>query len=110
MKKTLFLSAAALLSLSNSGHFAAKPVPGKIRGALVKNIDEPGHSPYPYPVAEGSLTAERCQVNFPPVPAGKRLVVEGMRIVAYIPVATVYNPNIEGYFESGTTPYALLDG
>ena len=59
-----------------------------IRAVLVKNIDEPGRSPYQGYVGFSSISTNNdyfctpnglsCSLYFPPVPAGKRLVVESL--------------------------------
>lgn len=87
MKKRLLLGAAALALLSALGHFGAKPLLAQIRAAWVKNIDEPGRSPY-QSSSLGTSKYTTCDVAFSPVPAGKRLVVESLSVLADIPVAT----------------------
>jgi hypothetical protein len=130
MKKRVLLGAAAIAFLSALGHFGAKPLLAQIRAAFVKNIDEPGRSPYQVR-ASGGTSTHFCQVVFPPVPAGKRLVIDTLNVLADIPVATnrglgqfspdgavvldfsfssagasywVANLNARAYAESGSTP------
>jgi hypothetical protein len=84
MKNTLLISAAVLAALSTLGHFAARPLLAEIRAALVRNIDEPGRSPYQSAVLNGAFTPDTCFVEFAPVPPNKRLVVE--HVSAYVAV------------------------
>lgn len=87
MRNKFIMSAVALALVGVLGHFGAKPLMAQIRAALVRNIDEPGRSPYQVR-AVGVSSNTSCQVSFPPVPAGKRLVVDTLNVLADIPVAT----------------------
>jgi hypothetical protein len=78
MNRRMIAASAAILGLvAVTGHFAAKPLLAQIRAALVKNVDEPGRTPYQSsqhcsPVGVVLL----CSGDFTPVPAGKRLVIQ----------------------------------
>jgi hypothetical protein len=76
MKNRLLMGAAVLAFLSALAHFNAKPLLAQIRAALVRNVDEPGRSPYQSEVRNGPLTPNTCFLEFAPVPPNKRLVVE----------------------------------
>jgi hypothetical protein len=58
----------------------------QIRAALTKNVDEPGRLPYQAEVDFGGCSGGNsfCIVAFPPVPAGKRLVVEEVTALAFV--------------------------
>ena len=64
---------------------AAGTASAQTRAALVKNVDEPGRTPYQTmvdfdpnpPVCSGAI----CIIRFPAVPAGKRLVVEHVSVL-----------------------------
>ncbi len=78
MKHRLLTFAGALALLAVLGKYYATPLLGQVRAALVKNIDEKGRIAYQ---AGGSCAAAHpgsvgCTVTFPPVPLGKRLVIE----------------------------------
>ncbi|HXK01419.1 MAG TPA: hypothetical protein VMS37_03390 [Verrucomicrobiae bacterium] len=61
----------------------------QVRPALVKNTDEPGRLPYQNMLSfsggdTSCPTSTFCIVQFPAVPAGKRLVVEQITILAIV--------------------------
>ncbi|HLK19530.1 MAG TPA: hypothetical protein VKT81_11250 [Bryobacteraceae bacterium] len=94
-----------------------------VRAALVRNQDEPGRNPYSQ-FAE--CLGTECSLTFPPVPAGQRLVVTFVSIVAGDanggPLAftghgqdvrffttqnasvSIYNGPTVAYYEAGETP------
>lgn len=76
MKNTLLMAGAVLAAMAALAHFGAKPLLAEIRAALVRNIDEPGRSPYQSAALNGAFTEGTCLVEFAPVPPNKRLVVE----------------------------------
>jgi hypothetical protein len=89
LKKALGVLAVMAGILAAAGvvsSMIAEDAIAQIRAALVKNVDAPGRAPYQQmvPFAPGSFGAScpgafpwtACVVSFPPVPAGKRLVVE----------------------------------
>jgi hypothetical protein len=75
MKNKLLTFAGALALLATLGHFYAKPLLAQVRAALVQNVDDPGRIPYQGVRACFFQSNNFCTVNFPPVPAGKRLVI-----------------------------------
>jgi hypothetical protein len=79
VKNRLVTMAGALAILALLGKFYATPVMAQaLRAVLVKNLDEKGRSPYMQfqgRSCPGGGNAV-CDIVFPPVPAGKRLVVE----------------------------------
>jgi hypothetical protein len=84
-----------LVATAMLGAVGAAPAIAQTRSALVKNVDEPGRVPYQHAVDfQGSecTTPSFCIVEFPVVPAGKRLVVENITI--YVSVAGGGVPNL----------------
>jgi hypothetical protein len=75
MKNKLALGATLIL-LVTAGHFGAKPLLAQIRAALVKNIDEPGRTPYQSSQFCSTPGNTVCSADLTPVPAGKRLIVQ----------------------------------
>ena len=84
MKNRLFTLAGALALLAVVGKFYAVPVFAQVRAALTKNIDEKGRIPY---IQSGSTNCVNpfCFLNFPAVPAGKRLVLEYVNLTLNSP-------------------------
>jgi len=79
MKNRLVTIAGALALLAVLGRSYATPASAQwVKVALVKNVDEKGRAPYMQFQARSCPGggATECQVVFPPVPAGKRLVLE----------------------------------
>jgi hypothetical protein len=76
MMNKLLMGAAALALLGALGHFGAKPLLAQIRAALIKNIDEPGRTPYQSSQSCNTPGNTLCSADFTPVPAGKRLVIQ----------------------------------
>jgi hypothetical protein len=86
MTKRFGSLSAVLLLLAVLGKFYAKPLLAQVRAALVQNINEPGLNPYwsqlnilpdAAPGCSNPLgaTGGLCEIVFPKVPAGKRLVI-----------------------------------
>ncbi len=77
--RRLVVVASILLIVASIVTITRSDVVAQIRAALVKNVDQPGRTPYQQSVefdpASGSFTRFYL-VTFPAVPAGKRLVVE----------------------------------
>jgi len=97
--------AGALALLAVLGKFYAVPAIAQIKAALVKNVDEKGRAPYQQSAFVQCTVAGAglCDYYFPPVPAGKRLVVEHIS-------ANVYGPSgVNGIFlvVGGNTSFAL---
>jgi hypothetical protein len=100
MKNSLLMGAAILAVLSALAHFNAKPLLAQIRAALVKNIDEPGRSPY-QSVSHGTPgTPTFCVTEFAPIPPNKRLVVEHLSAYAVLTGGTSASAVIEGKFSA----------
>lgn len=76
MRNRSLFGAAALASLIALGQFGAKPLIAQIRAALVKNIDEPGRTPYQSSQSCSTPGNTVCGADMMPVPAGKRLVIQ----------------------------------
>jgi hypothetical protein len=123
-----FLAIAAVLTTS----YATPAVAQWMKVALVRNVDEKGRTPYmQFQALACSGESQVCQVVFPPVPPGTRLVVErvnasvnfaesGIRLMGLLvqqsilfalpaPSSAAPNPAIVNeaalvYYESGQTP------
>lgn len=82
-KQILALAAAGAMFSLTTGTAAAQ-----VRPAYMKNTDEPGRQPYQYTVAffpsGGGCSGSICSFAFPPVPLGKRLVIQHVSIFAYV--------------------------
>jgi len=135
VKNRLITMAGALALLVVVGKFYATPALAQVvRAALVKNVDEKGRSPYMQfqPRVCSRNSTKSCDVVFPPVPAGKRLVLEhlnaginfatsGVRFAGVLiaqdsglsvfptrpsgdPNLTIVNEPTLLYFEAGQTP------
>jgi hypothetical protein len=77
MKSRLFSLAGALALVAVLGKFYAQPLMAQVRAALVKNLDEKGRNPYIQHVFSScSGSSGLCDLIYPAVPAGKRLVIE----------------------------------
>jgi hypothetical protein len=85
MKNRLLTLAGVLALTAVLGKFYAVPVMAQVRAALIKNIDERGRNPYMQFGEIGCVNSGLCDLTFPPVPTGKRLVVEH--------VSGNFNPN-----------------
>ena len=132
MKRRLSGMAGALAALAVAGGLLAAPAQAQTPNpAPVKNVDEKGRSPY---MENQTLVCNQglvCELSFPPVPAGKRLVVQhvnagigiptgGVRLTALatqgntqflLPARSIsestlliVNEPVLGYFESGQAP------
>ena len=78
MKNRLLTFAGVLALLAVLGKFYATPLIAQVRAAVIKNIDEKGRNPYMQGAFAScfSGTSAFCDMNFPAVPANKRLVIE----------------------------------
>jgi hypothetical protein len=61
------------------------PLPVPVTGSAVvsgavKNVDEPGRNPYMITLSCAEATTNVCNVETPPVPAGKRLVLKHVNV------------------------------
>ena len=91
--RVLALMAGILAAAGVVSSMIAENAIAQIRAALVKNVDAPGRAPYQHMVsfAPGSFGATcpgafpwtACVVSFPPVPPGKRLVVEHVTMMLH---------------------------
>lgn len=132
IKRRLFSLVAAMALVAVLGKFYAVPAMAQTLSAmLVRNVDEKGRAPYMHygvRVCQGDAI---CDLYFPPVPAGKRLVVEHvnggvsfaantLRFTALVapqntqfllPARPITDPNLMivneavlAFFESGQSP------
>lgn len=81
-----------------------KPVLAEVRAALTKNIDEKGRVPYQQRVDCSGIGFSICYATIPPVPAGKRLVLEG--IYAQVFAGTSAAPLVS--LDNGTNDIAMF--
>src|SRR6266568_4230504 len=84
--KTLQL-AGVLALLAVIGKYYAVPAYAQARAALVQNRDEPGRNAYFQIGSCSQVTFSFCQVTFPAVPAGKRLVITHVSALNLMPAA-----------------------
>jgi len=77
MKNRLITLAGALALVAVLGKFYAVPAFAQVRAALVQDRDNKARSPFRTNVSCG-YAAGVCATDLPPVPAGKRLVIENI--------------------------------
>jgi hypothetical protein len=75
--KTYGLMAAgfALVGMMVGAFTAGPAIAQAVRAALVSNVDDPGRIPYQLGLDFLACNPGNCNVQFPPVPPGKRLVI-----------------------------------
>jgi hypothetical protein len=83
MKNRLLQFAGVLAILAVLGKFYAVPLIAQIRAALVKNVDEPGRSPYQQGT-QCSSSNGGCDAIFAAVPGNKRLVLQTVSAQAQV--------------------------
>lgn len=76
MKNRFMQIAGVLVLLAVLGKFYAVPLMAQVRAALVKNLDEPGRTPYQSTQSCNTLAGLFCSADLTAVPAGKRLVIQ----------------------------------
>lgn len=89
------VSLCALLACFAVALPAGNTALAQVRPAYVKNVDEPGRSPYQQMREFNPCANQSCLIAFDPVPAGKRLVVE--RLTMLLGVATTGQPNFVAF-------------
>lgn len=80
--RAILLAALAVLLIAGTAT-------AQVRPAYIKNVDEPGRLPYQQMVSFSEGAPDTCNpllcvISFNAVPAGKRLVVEHVTMLAYI--------------------------
>jgi len=75
MKHRLLRAAGAIALMAILGAFYAVPAKAQVHPMLIKNIDEPGRTPY-MDSADCFRNYWQCSNQLKAIPAGKRLVVE----------------------------------
>ncbi len=76
--RQLILAVATLAVLSVLAMFTAREAIAQVRAAIIKDVDEPGRTPYVQHVVlskPGNCGLNFCSGLLPVVPAGKRLVI-----------------------------------
>jgi hypothetical protein len=91
--RALAVMAGVLAAAGVVSSMIAEDAIAQIRAALVKNVDAPGRAPYQQMVTfapgvfgascPGAFPWTACVVTFPPVPPGKRLVVEHVTMMIH---------------------------
>jgi len=76
MKNKTLQLAGVLALVAVIGKFYAVPAYAQVRAALVQNRDEVGRNFYFVNASCSTVTFGYCQLDFPAVPAGKRLIVK----------------------------------
>ena len=74
MKKAIWVMARGLSTFALAALFSHS-VQAQTRAAIVKNVDEPGRAPYTQNAFANCGTVGLCDITFPAVPAGRRLVI-----------------------------------
>ena len=85
MKNRMMTLAGTLPLLAVLGNLSVPPLLAQVRPALVKNVDEPGRSPYQVLPVSSTDCGTYTYLNFPAVPSGKRLVITFASGVVYTP-------------------------
>ncbi len=112
MKNRMLQFAGMLALLAVLGKFYAVPAFAQIKAALVQVRDEPARNPYYQQGSCNSPTFQYCNVNFPAVPAGKRLVITHVSSLNLMPAANtitstdlrVLNGFIKAFFPVSALP------
>jgi hypothetical protein len=121
------------LTLGASNTYAQSP-----RVQVFRNIDEPALNPYQQTNDTSCSPGAGCEIDFPPVPSGKRLVIQsvsvgircgsnpsstrawlwesgsGSRVIHSLPVISQgdnnfsVNQTVQHYYEAGKSPEILL--
>ncbi len=81
MKNRLLMLAGALALLAVIGKFYAVPLYAQVRAAITQDRDAPARNPFQDHLWNHTGTSP-CQVIFGNVPAGKRLVIQQVSVLA----------------------------
>ena len=71
----------AALAIGLVAALSATAATAQVRPALVRSVDEPARVPYSYDLAPACVFLNSCEVDFPAVPAGKRLRITSVRLM-----------------------------
>ena len=71
----------AALAIGLIAALSATAATAQVRPALVRSVDEPARVPYAYDLAPICPFTNSCYVDFPSVPAGKRLRITSVRLM-----------------------------
>lgn len=132
IKRGFFSFAAAMVLVALFGKFYAVPAMAQaVSAMLIRNVDEKGRAPYMHYAVRVCQGDAICDLHFPAVPEGKRLVVEHvnggvsfaantLRFTALVapqntqfllPARRITDPNLMivneavlAFFESGQSP------
>ncbi len=122
-RRTLVAGTMCLLAIIATIVLTGHEVAAQVKAAYVKIVDQPGRIPYQEYVEKSAgdfatCTTDHCALQFPQVPAGKRLVIEHLSVVvqtagqtdALLSVeATPTEPNLSlGLIEERWSPQLLL--
>jgi hypothetical protein len=87
MKNRTLQLAGVLALIAVVGKFYAVPAIAQVRAALVQNRDEPARNFYSVESFCQTPTFNYCEVDFPAVPAGKRLIIQHVSALNSMPAA-----------------------
>ena len=113
MKNRTLQFAGMLALFAVIGKYYAVPAYAQVKAAIIQNRDEVGRNPFYQQASCNTVTFSFCQVSFPAVPAGKRLVVTHISTLNLMPAANtitstdlrILNGSIKGFY-----PVTLLPG
>ncbi|HEY1495192.1 MAG TPA: hypothetical protein VGF49_11655 [Candidatus Solibacter sp.] len=86
MRNRLWTLAATLALLAVLGKFYAKPLMAQVKAAIVQDRDSKARNIY-QAVNNCFNVSNPCQVTFPAVPPGKRLIIEQVSALVTLPTA-----------------------
>jgi hypothetical protein len=98
----LMLAGFALLAVIASGISGVPALAQIVKSAIIKNIDEPGRSPYSS--SSSCAAANQCTLSFTAVPANKRLVAQFVSINLQSSSAIAING--QAFLGDGVSNYA----
>jgi len=105
LQNYVWMAGFAVLVSVISAVTTAPTIAQAVKAAVVKNVDEPGRSPYH---ASGScVVGTLCTITFPAVPANKRLVVQ--YVSADLQSNNAVGNNGLGFLSDGFKSYANFD-
>ena len=85
MKNRTLQLAGALAFLAVVGKYYAVPAIAQVRAALVQNRDELARNFYSSQLACTTNTSGFCVIDYPAVPAGKRLIIQHVSSIQTMP-------------------------
>jgi hypothetical protein len=92
----LMAAGFAVLAMTVGAFTAGHAIAQAVRAALVSNVDDPGRIPYQKIVYDNVCASSVCLMYFPPVPAGKHLVITNVsgRLNTNVPGGSLITPEL----------------